>query len=142
MTVNRKPTGIASSVPAGLAWGAVASVASTLAGALLAAKLINDGMLSWDHSGYAVLLILLLSAWLGSMVSAEKIKRQRLIMCLSSGALYFMLLLAAAALFFGGRYSGVGETGVLIFCGSMLGVLAGYSGKNRRNGRKRRVRNR
>lgn len=142
MTVNRKPTGVASSVPAGLAWGAVASLALTLAGSLMASKLINDEVLSWDHSGYAVLLILLLSAWSGAMVAAGKIKRQRLIMCLASGALYFVLLLGAAALFFGGQYSGVGETGLLIFCGSMLGVLAGYPVKTRRNGRKRGLRNR
>lgn len=142
MTVNRKPTGTASTIPAGLASGTLAAVAMTLAGAAVTAKLIDAEVLGWDASGYAVLLILLMASWLGAMVTAGKIKRQRLAMCLSSGLVYFGVLMLMTALFFGGRYSGVGETGLLIFCGSMLGVFTGYGGKTGRNRQKIRVRNR
>lgn len=141
MTVNRKPTGTASSIPAGLAGGTLVSAGITLAGALLTANLIGREVLSWNRCGYAVMVILLLSSWGGAMVAAGKIKRQRLLVCLGSGAIYFIMLLLATALFFGGQYSGVGETGLLIFCGSMLGSFVRLEGKNRRKGRKIRLRN-
>lgn len=130
MTVNQKPTGIAATVPAGLAWGAFAASSITLAGAGITAILIDREILSWEQSGYAVLIILLLASWLGASASAGKIKRQRLMICIASGAVYFSMLLLITALFFGGHYSGVGETALLIFCGSMLGVFTGYRGKS------------
>ena len=142
MTVNRKPTGLASTIPAGLASGALAAVAATLAGTAVTAKLINAEVMAWDKSGYAVLLILLLASWLGAVVAAGRIKRQRLAMCLSAGLIYFGILMLMTALFFGGQYSGVGETGLLIFCGSMLGVFTGYGGKTGRKRQKFRLHNR
>lgn len=142
MTVNRKPTGMAVSIPVGMVWGTMAAVAVTLAGAGLTAKLIDSQMLDWNSSGYAVLLILVLSAWAGAMVAAGRIKRQRMMVCLLSGVMYFGVLMLTTALFFGGRYSGVGETGLLILCGSMLGVFTGYKGKTGRKTVKRGYRNR
>jgi len=142
MTVNRKPTGTASAVPAGLAAGVISAVAMTLLGALITAKLIDAQIIGWNASGYCVLLILVLSSWMGAVVSGRKIKRQRIAVCAATGVLYFGALLLTTALFFGGQYSGVGETALLIFCGSMLGVLTGYRGKTRRNNRKNRLYNR
>ena len=133
MRVNRKPTGRADSVPVGLGWGLLTSVVITLSGCLLTAHLINREILSWDHSGYGVMVILLLSAWAGAAVTAAKIKRRKAVMCIGAGTAYFLLLMAMTALFFGGRYSGVGETGLMIFCGSMLGILTGIREKRGRN---------
>ena len=141
MRVNRKPTGRAVSVPVGLGWGLLTSVVITLTGCLLAAYLINREILSWNHSGYGVMVILLLSAWAGAAVTAGKIKRRRAVMCLGAGIAYFLMLIAMTALFFGGHYSGVGETGLMIFCGSMLGVLTGIREKRGRNTPKFRPRN-
>ena len=133
MRVNRKPTGRASAVPVGLGWGLLASTAITLSGCLLTANLINREIISWERSGYAIMVILLLSAWTGAAVTAGKIRRRRALMCLGAGIAYFLLLMTATALFFGGRYSGVGETGLMIFCGSMLGILTGIREKRGRN---------
>ena len=141
MRVNRKPTGRAVSVPVGLGWGLLTSAVITMSGCLLAAYLINREILSWNHSGYGVMVILLLSAWAGAAVTAGKIKRRRAVMCLGAGIGYFLMLIAMAALFFGGHYSGVGETGLMIFCGSMLGVLTGIREKRGRNTPKFRPRN-
>ena len=141
MRVNRKPTGRAAAVPVGLGWGLLTSAAITLLGCLFAAHLINREILAWNHSGYGVMAILLLSAWAGAAVSAGKIKRRRAVMCLGAGTAYFLMLMAVTALFFGGQYSGVGETGLMIFCGSMLGVLTGIREKRGRNTPKFRGRN-
>lgn len=136
MTVNRKPTGTASTIPSGLAAGALIAAALTIFGSLLTAKLIDQEIIAWKSCGYAVLMILLVSSWAGATVSSERIKRQRLLMCLASGGIYLTLLLIATALFFGGQYSGVGETALLIFCGSMLSSLLGLRGKKGRIRRK------
>ena len=139
MTVNRKPTGLAASIPAGLCWGAAVSLAMTVLGAAAVAKLIEKGIMDWSKCGYGVLMILIISAWTGAMVAAGKVRRMRMAVCMEMGAVYFCSLMILTALFFGGRYSGVGETALLIFCGSMLGVFAGYPRKTRRNSRKREV---
>lgn len=142
MTINRKPTGTASSMPAGLAVGTIAAVTITIFGSLITAKLIEAEIMKWEHSGYAVLIILLTSAWISGQLAAGKIKRQRLMVCLLSGAVYFCALLLSTALFFGGQYSGVGETGVLILCGSLVSIITGYSGKAKRNRPRNRIQNR
>ncbi len=141
MTVNRKPTGRASAIPAGLAFGGAVSGAITILGALLTAKLMDAQVLQWHQSGYAVLLILLISAWAGAVMAAGKIKRQRFVVCLGAGCVYFLMLMITTALFFGGQYSGVGETGLLILCGCVLGIFTGFQGKSRRKHRKTRIRN-
>ncbi len=129
MVVNRKPTGRASAMPAGLATGALTAVGVTLAGAAVLAKLIEAGGIAENSSGYGIMMILLAASWLGSVVACRKIKRQLLAVCLMSGAVYFGILMLTTALFFGGRYSGVGETALLIICGSMLAVLWEFRGK-------------
>ena len=140
MTVNRKPTGRSSSIPAGLGWGTATAMTVTVVGTAAVAKMIDSGIMDWSNCGYGVLGILMLSAWTGAMVAAGKIKRIRMAVCMAMGAVYFCCLMLMTALFFGGRYSGVGETALLIFCGSMLGVFSGYPGKTRRNRLKREVR--
>lgn len=134
MTSNRKPTGRASSFPAGLAWGTAAALILTGAGAAVTAVLVDREILQWEQIGYAVMLILLLSSWTAGMVTSGKIRQKRPSACLGAGGVYFVMLLAITGLFFGGQYSGVAETGLLVFCGSMLGLFLGYPGKN---GRKR-----
>ena len=136
MTVNRKVTGNAVSIPAGLVMGELTSLFVLLAGTLISAMMINKGVLSRDHSGYAVMVILILSAWMGAAMTAGKVKRRRLMVCAAAGGIYFVSLLAMTALFFGGRYSGVGEGGLLILCGSALGFFLKYPVKQERKMRK------
>ena len=142
MTVNRKPTGRAASIPVGLGWGAAVSMAATVLGAAVVAKLIDCGIMGWDSCGYGILMILLMASWMGAVMAAGKVRRMRMIISLTAGAVYFGCLMLVTALFFGARYNGVGETALLIFCGSMLGVLSRYPGKTRRNRAKREVRHR
>lgn len=142
MKVRQKTTGTASSVPGGLAYGALAAVILTLAGAAVTAFLIDSEKMAWSNTGYAVMVILILSSWAGASVTAERVKRQRLAMCIASGGVYLVILLAFTALFFGGQYSGVGETALLIFCGSLLGLFLGNRTKSRRMSKKFHISNR
>ena len=132
MAVKQKATGRATSMPAGLAWGALCSIITILLGTGITAKLIESEVMEWGNAGYPILITLILSAWLGGIISFRKIKRQRTAVCFTSGLLLFVLLLLITALFFGGQYSGVGETALLIACGSALAIFPGHERKNKR----------
>lgn len=138
MTINRKVTGTASTIPSGLAKGAIYAMVITLLGTMTVSIMIHKEILQWEQSGYAVMLILILSSYVDASVAAQKIKRRRLFACMVSGGTYFLILLAMTGLFFGGKYSGVGETGLVILCGSTLGFLMKYPGKSERISRKPR----
>lgn len=130
MTTNRKPTGRASSMGGGLAAGAAVSLCATLASAGVLAWLLSAEKLAQENTGYGVMILLLASSFLGAMTAAYRIKRRRLIVCTASALIYFGLLMAMTALFFGGQYSGVGVTGIMVLCGGMLAIFPGMkSGK-------------
>lgn len=137
MVVNQKPTGRAMSMPGGLAIGGVTSLSVTLIIAAILAKLVEGETMPESSIGYGVMVLLMLASFAGAMVSCGKIKRQRLAVCLLSGVIYFLTLMAITALFFGGQYSAVGVTALLVLCGSALAILAGMGGK--RGGKHRKI---
>ena len=123
MVYAGKVTGRASSVFTGLVWATLTASVITLIGIAVTSLMIERELMEWKRTGYAVLIILLISSWAGAVVAALKIKRRKLLFCLMSGVLYFVMLLVVTALFFGGEYSGVGETALLILCGSLLASM-------------------
>lgn len=137
MVMNRKVTGTASSMPAGLAAGAILSAAFTVLGALIAAHLISKEIIGQDKIGYCSMIILLIASFTGSSIACGKIKRRRLLVSGISCLIYYAMLLAATALFFDGIYEGMGVTVLLIICGSAFSVITGSkgqgSGSRRRN---------
>lgn len=128
-------------MPAGFAWGMATSLGTLLLGTAITAKLIDSEIVTWETAGYIILIILILSSWMGALMSYQKIKRQKVVVCIINGILLFLSLIIITAFFFGGQYSGVGETVLLIICGSVLAVLTEIRMK-RRNKRKMRLRNR
>ena len=138
MTVNRKVTGTAVSMPAGIAIGCVVSLLLTLAGSSLAAKLISDEILKDTAIGYGSMLIVLLASALGAVTAISRVKRRYLQVCLLSGVSYYGLLLCVTALFFGGQYQGMGVTAMLVLAGVGSVVLLGTKEKKTKNFRKGR----
>ena len=136
MVVNQKPTGRASSVPVGLAWGLGGATSTMVIGTALLALLIDKEKMPYDQIGYGIMAVMILSSWIGASVTWRKIKRRRLMVCLTSGVVYYAALLMLTALFFGGQYRAVGETGLLILCGSMLSAFGGIIRKTKVRQRK------
>ena len=133
MVRNQKPTGLASTVPGGLALGAAVSLGLTLLASAFLAWLVDTEKLPWEKIGYGIMILVLAAAFLGAWTAFARIKRQRLMVCLLSGLLYFGILLSITALFFGGQYEGVGVTWALVLAGSgtagLLGLRQGRGGK-------------
>lgn len=142
MVVNQKVTGTASSMPVGLLWGAAGSMIVTAAGAALFAYLILHEMLAESSIGYAAMVVILISALLGALLSVSKIKRRRSLVCALSGLIYFGILLSMTALLFGGQYQGMGVTALLVLAGSGTALLLGLRQKNPGKASKRKIRHR
>lgn len=142
MVTNRKPTGRAATIPVGLLTGGAAALVSTLALTAVLAKLMESEILPEENIGYGVMVLLLVSAFLGSTIACRRVKRQYLLTAALSGVVYVLLLLSITALFFGGQYSAVGVTVLLVFCGSILAAMLFTRGGKRRKPGKPKVRNR
>lgn len=142
MVANRKVTGTAVSIPAGLAMAAVISIAITLAGAGGFGYLISKEVVSESAIGVCAMVIVLLSASAGAATAVGRIKRRRVYVCGLSGVIYYGLLLSMTALFFGGQYQGMGVTGLLVLAGCGAVALLGLRGEKSAHRRKRRRINR
>lgn len=142
MVVDRKVTGTASSMPAGLLTGWGIGIGITLLGAAVCAHLISKETIAGEGIGYCSMVIVLLASIAGAAISAAKIKRRRLQVCLMSGGVYFATLLAGTALFFGGQYQGMGVTGLLVLAGCGTVILMGLNNGKQRRPRKRKIGNR
>lgn len=85
MVANKKITGRATSLPAGLAIGAVCSLAATLVLTAILAKLVEAETLPVEKIGYGIMVLLIVSSFAGAMISFGRIKRQRMLVCIVSG---------------------------------------------------------
>lgn len=138
MVANRKVTGKALSMPAGIALGLAVSMAVTLITSSILAWLILKRSMDISSVGYGSLLILLLSSAIGAFTAAEKIKHRRALVSFLAGAAYYLALLSITALFFGGQYNGMGVTGLVILCGcSVVCILGLREGKGHKRGRRK-----
>lgn len=136
MKVTQKTTGRTMSMPGGLTFGGVISLSITVIGAMLLSKLMDTETLEWKSVGYGVMVLLIISSFLGAMFAYSRIKRQRLVVCLMAGVVYWITLLGISALFFGGQYEAVGVTAGLILagcgCAGMLGLPKKRVGKGKK----------
>ena len=123
MTINRKVTGTAASMPMGIGIGCGVSMILTVLGAGVAAKLIAVEILQETAIGYGAMAIILLASICGSMIAVKKVKKRKLQVSLMVGSGYYLSLLAMTALFFGGQYQGMWVTALLVLAGSGTTIL-------------------
>lgn len=131
MKGTSKATGHAVSMPVGIAWGTGTALALTMVLSVLEAWMIHREVLRQQSIGYGVMGILLVSVVIGSAVAKRKIKRRLAAAALLTGLCYYFCLLSITALFFGGQYSGMGVTGLLILGGSGAAAAMGKTGIRR-----------
>lgn len=113
----------------GLAVGWAVSMMLTLLLSMLAGLLIYNERFPETAVGYTAMAAVLLSSSLGATAAVKRIKRRRAYVCALSGALYYASLLAVTALFFGGQYSGMGVTALLVIAGCGSVILMGLRGE-------------
>lgn len=119
---NRQ-TGKARSVPAGMAIGGTASMMTTFLLSAVIAHALNSERITWEQAGYWIMFLLFISSFIGSKSAAAAIKRQRIIVSVMAGVLYWGILLCITALFFGGNFDAVGVTAGIILAGCGTAAL-------------------
>ena len=132
MAIAYKPTGMATTIPAGILIGSGAAMFWTIGASVILAKLIETEVFPENAVGYGSMVILLTASALAAVTAWRKIKRQRAMVCLVSGGVYFLMLAAMTALFFGGQFQAVGVTAGLVLAGSGSVVLMGLRGPGRK----------
>lgn len=140
MLTQHKAAGRASSLPAGLAAGAAISVLTMLMICLVGAWLISAEILAQQQIGYCMITALVTGAMLGAGTAWRKIKRQKLLVCLMSGGVYFGILALITIVFFGGDFRGAGVTLVSILLGTLASFFLMNEHKNLKIGKKHRKR--
>ena len=123
MTTSIGRSGKALSIPAGLTLAVVVSIAVTAVVSTGIAYYLNTEKLNWTQAGYWIMGMLFGASFLGAKAVYAAVKRQRLIVSLLSGLVYWGLLLCFTALFFGGDYEAVGETAGIILAGTGCAAL-------------------
>lgn len=142
MVLNKKVTGRALPLPAGLSIGLGISVSITLIFAALITQMIMNEVVGEEWIGYGGMVILPIAAAAGALTAAMTVKRRWLLVSLAAGGVYFLFLLGMNSFFFGGQFQGVGTTAALILLGVlMVGVLGlKREGKGRKSRRRYRPR--
>lgn len=123
MLVNQKPTGTASTMVGGIAWGTACAMALAAVLSAVLAFFISREVVKQENLGYGVMAILFLSGALAFSASYRRVKRRRLLVFALSAAAFLVSLTAITALFFGGQYDGIFPTAMLIIGGSGTAFL-------------------
>lgn len=111
------------STPLGLSMGVSTSIFVVAMMLSLMAKLIQMEIIPEEKLGHGIMVTLLTASFTGSIIAAASVKRRKGMICMLTGLLFLGMLLAMTALFFGGQYSSVGVTALLILGGSGAGAL-------------------
>lgn len=129
--LGRAPS-VGKSVAAGVAFGTV----WTLVSAAVIAKLVDSEILPMENVGYGSMIAVLTAVFIGASLAGKRAGHMVIQATVCSGVAYFVCLLLVNALFFGGSYTGLGVTALLVALATGLAVLASGKGKGRA-GRKR-----
>lgn len=141
MVTANKAKGTATSMLTGIIFGVLLSLVYTCALAAIVTGLVLNGKIEESIIGYFVMGILITGAALGSLLAAVKIKRRWMMVCLLTGAGFYLTLLISTAVFLGGNYRGLGVSGLLVLIGSLISGIAGLSRNKSRDKGYRKFRN-
>lgn len=112
-----------SKLPAAVGTGSVISVVITFILTMLIAALVNMERITEENVGYYVLAIMLVSSYTGGYIACRKMGSKRLMVSLLSGTVFLCILVGINILLYEGKFEAVGQTYLLIMCGSILSSM-------------------
>lgn len=120
------------SVPLALLFGLMTGWGITIVLAVLITFMIAGEKLQMGLLPSLAIGTMLLSAFAGAWTAAGKAQSKRLIICLCSGALYYLSLLCCNALFLNGTYQGLTAALATVMGACLIAGLLGLRQKNRK----------
>lgn len=115
--------GKAKSTAEGLLFGVLAALSILLGITALLTKLILIEKLHMESLGYAIVVCLIASSFIGASISIKKIQRRKAMVASMFAVVYLGTLLCLAAVLFGFDSSGICATAVTVFGGSEAAAL-------------------
>lgn len=112
--------------------GSITGILLLMVSAAILSTLILNGSIPERRINYFVLVLIMVSVFLGTITGGKSAGEYKKIVCLITGTAIFSSLLFVTAVLFGGRYAGVGETGLLILCGCVLPLLLKPNGRKKK----------
>lgn len=140
--MNQKGTGSVRALSVGVAIGMLVSLVITLLLTAVVGWMVSEERLQENSIDVGVIAIQVISAITGAAVAYSLVRSGRLLVCLATGAGYFLLLLACTALFFGGQYAGIWSSALAVLAGSLIVGLLGLREKKRGAVNRRKFKNR
>lgn len=127
----KKISGRAPSLVKSVATGVSLTAVWTLGSAAIIAKMLENEVISMNHVGYGAMAAVLSAVFMGATLAGKRAGHMVVQAAALSGAGYFVCLLLVNALFFGGTYTGMGTTLLLIILATALALLAAGKGRGR-----------
>lgn len=119
--------------------GSIIGILFLLVNAAILTTLVLNRSIPEDRIKYFVLALIVFSTFLGTWIGRKGAGESKNIVCFVTGMVIFCTLLLLTAVLFGGRYTGVGETGLLILCGCVLPIFVKPDGKKKKKPRSQMV---
>lgn len=135
----KKITGRAPSLGKSVAAGVLLGAAWTLLCAVVLAKLIDSGVMPIEKVGYGSMAAVLSAVFAGASLAGRKAGHMVVQAAAISGVAYFLCLLLVNAMFFGGSYSGMAVTLVLVALAVVMAILAAGKGSGKRGRRRYKI---
>lgn len=142
MTINQKPSGIAKSIPKGIATGTLCSMIIVILLSMIFAKLIATGRMAESKLGYGIMIILFLASFAGSLISISYTKRRILYVAIIFCVTFIILLSLLTTLLFGGRLEGILPSSMIVFAGGIMPALLRSSSNKKAKHPRRKKQNR
>ena len=132
----KQQTGRSPNLPKAVGAGVLTALTAAFLGAALLAKLVDMELLKMENLGYGILVLHLLSVFLGAGSAMVRGGHRASAAGGITGAGYYLVLLLVNGLFFGGSYSGLGVTLLLTVLAVGAAMLTHRQGRGR--GRRKR----
>lgn len=135
----KKITGRSPSLVKSAAAGVLLGALWTVICAMILAKLIDSGVMPMEKVGYGSMAAVLSAVFAGASMAGRKAGHMVAQAAAISGAAYFLCLLLVNAMFFGGSYSGMAVTLILVVLATGLAVLAAGKGRGGRHRKRYKI---
>lgn len=133
-----KQTGKAKSVPEGIIIATIISIIETMLLSFIIAYSLNTELITWEQAGYWIMIVLFIVSFSGAKCAITTVRRQRVLLSIMSGTVYWGILLCISALLWNNGFEAVWETGSVIIagCGAACFISMPTRNKHRNNRRK------
>ncbi|MBE6922880.1 MAG: TIGR04086 family membrane protein [Ruminococcaceae bacterium] len=124
----KKATGTAPSLLRAVACGITASCVGAILWAAVLAKLLDGEVIKMETVGYWTMAAHVTAVLAGGLFAAGRAGHRRALVMGITGAGYYICLLLVNALFFGGQFTGMGVTLLLVAAAVGAGTLTAGKG--------------